>query len=124
MDNTQDIIDSRDVIERLGDLAGQWQRSQNDPDEDILTEDEREELEALTKLDEQGESVEDWAFGVTLIRDSYFTEYAKELADDIGAIEGADMRWPNYCIDWEWAAKELQMDYTSVDFDGVTYWVR
>lgn len=27
-------------------------------------------------------------------------------------------------IDWERAAEELRMDYTAVDFDGVTYWVR
>ena len=27
-------------------------------------------------------------------------------------------------IDWAQAAHELQMDYTSVDFDGVTYWIR
>jgi hypothetical protein len=28
------------------------------------------------------------------------------------------------CIDWNEAASELQMDYTAVEFDGVTYWVR
>ena len=28
------------------------------------------------------------------------------------------------CIDWAQAARELRMDYTSVDFDGVTYWIR
>ena len=33
-------------------------------------------------------------------------------------------QWPLYCIDWEYAARELKHDYTSVDFDGVTYWVR
>lgn len=27
-------------------------------------------------------------------------------------------------VDWERAARELQMDYTPVEFDGVTYWVR
>lgn len=37
-----------------------------------------------------------------------------------------------YCADYwahcpscaERAARELQMDYTSVEFDGITYWVR
>lgn len=33
-------------------------------------------------------------------------------------------RWPFTCIDWDKAAQELQMDYTSVEFDGITYWVR
>ena len=32
--------------------------------------------------------------------------------------------WPFNCIDWEKAAEELQQDYMSIDFDGVTYWMR
>jgi hypothetical protein len=46
-----------------------------------------------------------------------------QLAEDIGAING-DATWPNNCIDWDQAAKELRMDYTAVDFDGITYWIR
>ena len=34
------------------------------------------------------------------------------------------MPWPNTCIDWDQAAGELKMDYSAVDFDGVTYWIR
>lgn len=57
------------------------------------------------------------------IRDSYFTDYAQKLADDIGAIPKG-VTWPMTCIDWDMAARELQMDYTSVEFDDITYWVR
>lgn len=64
----------------------------------------------------------DW-YPVTLIRDSYFEDYAQELASDIGAIKD-DASWPYTCIDWEKAARELRVDYTSVEFDGVTYWYR
>jgi len=28
------------------------------------------------------------------------------------------------CIDWKAAARDLQVDYTEVDFDGVSYWIR
>jgi len=62
-------------------------------------------------------------FPVTFIRDSYFTEYAEELAEDIGAIS-KDSPWPACHIDWEAAASALQQDYTSGEFDGVTYWAR
>lgn len=65
----------------------------------------------------------DWTYGATLIRDSYFETYAQELAEDIGAINH-DAQWPNTCIDWEQAARELQQDYTAIEWDGVTYWVR
>ena len=65
----------------------------------------------------------DWQYGVTLIRASYFEDYAREFAEDIGAIPH-DLEWPFTCIDWAQAASELQMDYTPVDFNGVTYWIR
>jgi len=64
----------------------------------------------------------DWYPGY-LIRDSHFKDYAMELADDIGAID-SNTSWPLTCIDWDQAARELQYDYSSVEFDGVTYWCR
>ena len=114
VDNFDDIIDSRDVIERIEEL-------QND---EARTDDETAELQALQALqDEAQHYCEDWKYGAALIRDSYFVTYAQELADDIGAIP-KDAGWPCTCIDWEQAARELRMDYTRVEFDGITYWVR
>lgn len=84
---------------------------------------EMDELEALRSLRDEGEQSPDWNHGETLIHDDYFTEYAQQLAEDIGAID-SDQGWPGRCIDWEQAAKELQTDYFSVDFDGETYWIR
>lgn len=112
--NHDDYIDSRDVIARIEELE-----AIEEPDEE-----DRRELASLIKLAAEGEDYsEDWKYGAQLIRDSYFKEYAQELADDTGAIN-AKATWPNNCIDWERAARELQYDYTSIDFDGVTYWVR
>ena len=59
----------------------------------------------------------------TIIAASDFEEYAQELAKDIGAISG-DSQWPLYCIDWEFAARELSSDYTTVTFDGTDYYIR
>lgn len=117
-----DIIDSRDVIERIEELqALQEEREEAGEKLDVK---EAEELAALLALqDAAGGYSEDWTYGATLIRNSYFKEYAQELADDIGAIPNG-AQWPCYCIDWDYAARELQMDYTAVEFDGVTYWVR
>lgn len=82
-----------------------------------------EELKALLDLQDQCEGYyPDWRYGVALIRESYFEEYAQEYAEDIGAIN-PDATWPNNCIDWEQAARELRMDFSSVDFDGITYFV-
>jgi len=82
------------------------------------------ELKPLTDLrDEVEPYCPDWPHGVTLVADDYFEDYAYEMARDIGAIPD-DMSWPANCIDWTKAANALQMDYTSVDFDGITFWVR
>lgn len=85
-------------------------------------EDEAEELRVLLALQEEAEGSADWTHGETLIRDSYFEDYARELAEDIGAVPKD--RWPCSHIDWEAAADDLKQDYMSVDFDGVEYWIR
>lgn len=56
----------------------------------------------------------------TLISDDDFEEYARDLAESIGAID-PNANWPLSCIDWEKAADELRADYSSVEYDGTTY---
>lgn len=123
LDLTADIIDVRDIIARVEELETIPAPENGEPDnasEELIT-----LMSYLDDLrgnggDEQWRG--DW-YPVTLIRDSYFKEYAQDLAEDIGAVEdGAS--WPNYCIDWDRAARELQFDYASVEIDGTTYWYR
>ncbi len=128
IDNTDDMIDSRDVIARIEELQAECDAYNDDADHEIPWGQQYPEafaeISALMALQNQAEGyASDWQHGECLIRDSYFKDYAMQLADDIGAIP-RDASWPNTCIDWEQAARELQMDYTAVDFDGVTYWVR
>lgn len=86
--------------------------------------DNGDDLKALKSLDEQASGyASDWRHGASLIRDSHFQRYAEQTAEDLGLIQ-RKVSWPYTCIDWEKAAYELQMDYTSVDYDGVTYWIR
>ena len=117
--NMSDVIDVRDIISRVEELR---------ESRDELRE-ESEELETLENLleelkgrggDEQWEG--DW-YPITLVRDSYFEDYVQELAEECGLVND-DARWPNNCIDWEKAARELQWDYSLVEFDGVDYWYR
>lgn len=143
--NSDDIIDSRDVIARISELqteineategagktwdADETVRHGQSRDEyiaehiDINLSDERDELAALLALQEEAEGyAPDWTYGATLIRDSYFVDYTQELLQDIGDLP-KDL--PGYLvIDWEATARNIQYDYTGVDFDGVTYWVR
>jgi len=132
--NTEDVLDSRDIIARIEELEAE-RDDFGQGDTESGTEafarlwaeenpDDAEELRILTALAEEAEQyAPDWKYGEVLIRDSYFEEYAEQLADDIGAID-RNASWPLSCIDWKEAARQLQQDYTAVDFDGATYWVR
>jgi len=88
------------------------------------TEEEAAELKELLSLQDEAEDCGDWKDGATLIKDSYFTEYAEQLADDLGYLNENPNRWPFNHIDWEAAAEELQQDYSQVSFFGDDYWVR
>lgn len=123
VDNWNNTVDSREVIDRIAELE---ERLAPYEGKDVLAEVQQrlfDELEVLSELAAQGESSPDWAYGEVLIRDTYFVEYAQGLAEGIGAVDH-DASWPYNCIDWERAARELQMDYTALDWDGVTFWIR
>lgn len=134
LDLNAERIDSRDLLERLEELAG-FKKDLEDAREELEARlrvavdrarelfgpDEEAELATLEEVDTEGEKIiADWYHGETLIREDKFQEYAKELAEDIGAgvVEGA---WPHNCIDWEKAARELRMDYAEIEIDGTTY---
>lgn len=92
-------------------------------------ESEGEEYEALKSLLEDLKGYggdEEWRgdwYPISLIRDSYFVEAMQELCEDIGDIPRGGL--PSYyVIDWEATANNLRVDYSSVEFDGVTYWYR
>ena len=133
LDNTADILDIRDLIERFEELETQRDEVETEALEGHAAfgfgKEERDELAALESFLSDFKSYGgdhewrgDW-YPVTLIRDSYFVEYAQELAEDSGAIN-SEAGWPNGFIDWDRAAEALQMDYTTGEFDGVTYWAR
>lgn len=127
IDLTADIIDIRDIIERVEKLESECHEwDDNIPSEDFEAWNELNTLTAILNELEGNGGDEQWRgdwYPLTLIRESYFQDYAKELAEDIGAVN-KDATWPNNCIDWKQAARELQYDYTSTEIDGVTYFYR
>lgn len=165
IDNTDDIIDVRDVIARFEELeeiresyveaiedfesvaddtGADADDTGADADEqrkafadlegaraDLISWDNSplgQELQTLTVLlddlkgnggDEQWRG--DW-YPITLIRDSYFTHYALELIED---CEGIPRNLPDYiAIDWAATARNIRVDYTPCEINGVTYWYR
>ena len=37
------------------------------------------------------------------------------MAENIGIVDFKNQPWPQYCIDWEYAARDLMMDYSEQD---------
>ena len=136
IDNNDDLIDSCDVIARIeeleserADLVSEAEDDTNaavDESREVLKawdEENAEELKVLKSLADEAEGcADDWRDGATLVRESYWAEYCRELVSDIGDMP---REIPPYIeIDWEATAENIRADYMSVDFDGVTYYVR
>jgi hypothetical protein len=123
------IIDSRTLVDEYEELN-------IPPDELTEAQKERKELlrEVISELrDNCDEEPED---GITMVPVDEFEDYAKEYADDTGALSYRRERfnwdettqaelitdiWPFKHIDWEAAATELKEDYVEIEFDGTTY---
>jgi len=78
-------------------------------------------LAAIDGIEDVG--IPDWQYGEALIREDYMEDYARELAEDIGAVN-ADAAWPASHIDWKSATEALLQDYIEVDYRGTTYYAR
>lgn len=126
--NIQDIIDVRDIIERIEELREELAETPTGVVNSGSTCDEfREELASLESLmsdlkggnggDEGWEG--DW-YPITLIRDSYFETAMDELLEDCGDIPKDLPSYLTITVDYD----ALRSDYTSVEIDGVTYWYR
>lgn len=117
----------RDEREHLGASPGSTQAEIDEANQRVQDaeteygEDEATELDELESL--KADVGSEWRHGVQLIPESDFEDYARELAEDIGAIK-RDMDWPCNHIDWAAAAQSLQQDYSSVTFQGTDYLYR
>lgn len=127
--SNMDTFDSRDLIARMEELQEErLEAAECDTQAGCLAledwdKNNLEELRDLCAVCDAGEeATSDWSEGVTCIRDSYFKDYAYGYAEDMGLI-GQNIQWPHTWIDWAGAARELQIDYTSIEVNGVTFWV-
>ena len=142
--NTDDVIDSRDVIARIEELRdtlealreefdsnpandgvdfANWSRNQT-----AMTSEEVDELAALEKLVEEASGSPDWTYGESLIRESYFTDYIEQLIDDCyempKELNSGEWPWRHVTVDYAAASEEAKADYIECDFDGVAYLIR
>lgn len=122
LDLNADIIDTRDIIARVEELAEELTNyTATAAEHPELAEEHAELCAILADLkgnggDEQWDG--DW-YPITLIRESHFTDYVQEMLEDCGVIPA---NLPHYVhIDWQRTAHDVGMDYSTTEIDGVTY---
>jgi hypothetical protein len=81
-----------------------------------------DEAQELAELDDLESEVPEWYDGNTLIPADQFTDYCKELLDDLGELP-RDL--PDcIAIDWDKTADNLKADYSECEYQGETYLYR
>ena len=122
--NTEDVIDSRDIIERIEELESALKNFLDE--NDVLLEEnfpDIDELKALRNLaNEASQYSSEWQYGEILISYSYWEEYVQEMLEDCGDIP-KNLPW-YIAIDWKTTAENIAQDYTIVEFNGVDYYIR
>lgn len=128
-----DYLDSRDIQNRYEELKDELELLEevvSDAEQSLNSwkEDNWNEYTNLKSVVEQAEGCSDWNYGEQLIKDSAFVDYTENLIDDCCELpkEFSSGNWPwrHMTIDYSAAAEELKSDYTTIECDGETYYIR
>ena len=118
---SDDTIDSRDIISHIEYLEDAVEGGD-------ATTDERDELATLRALAEECEGCADWHYGEMLIAKTCFVEYIKEVINECYPMpedfDNGSWPWCHLNMNWESAAKDAEMDYMEVEYDGVPFLIR
>ena len=131
--------DTRDLIEQREELKQQVLDSHNetffdqavddyeDIDfEEVINEWKEDWLDAISLIGEidvlEDAIGDEFEYGVTLIEESEFEDYVKDLLEDCGYIPKDFPSW--IVIDWTETSDNVEQDYSELEFDGVTYLYR
>lgn len=118
----ENIFDSRDVQDRIDELQMEfdsWKEVNLESEDDEF--EDYEELQTLNDFKDEVNSSE-WKYGIGFINESYFIDYAEEFANDCGYVDKESVI--SQFIDWNAFAEWIRQDYTSIEFDGETYYYR
>ena len=126
LNNQSDVIDSRDIINRIEELQNSYEFWQVDNPELTIEDyklhypEESKELQVLEALQGQCACCDDWQYGEQLIRRSCFKPYMDDMIEDCYDIPKDMPDFMSIVLDYGM----LEQDYMSVDFDGQEYLIR
>lgn len=90
---------------------------------------EMDDFNTLNELVSEGESSHDWSYGETLIHESYFEDYIKDMINECWEmpkeIDSGKWPWRHMEMNWANAAEEAKnSDYFEINVGGETYYIR
>ncbi len=128
LDTRGDIIDAREVTDRIEELEAELPQKAGDvmPGTSDDIEDMQAELAMLEAFMESAKGCggdHDWRgdwYPLIFIRDDYFETYMDEMLEDIGDLPRDLPGYLTITVNYD----ALQSDYTAFDLDGCAYWAR
>lgn len=124
--NTDNVIDSRDVIGRIEELEEIKEALlEENPSGSTVAlwlqgEDGNEYQTLLALADECSNLSNDWEYGESLIHEDYFEQYMDDMVVDCYELPKDLPWWMSLTSDYD----ALKQDYTEVDFNGKIYYIR
>ena len=136
------MIDTRDLVEKIeelqtnlvdsfneyfetkiGDFDELIEHIDNSDNEDVeeWRDDKVYDFEHIDEINELEDEITEFSFGETLIPNDDFTEYCKGMVEDYLYNVPYFIK---YRINWDGVASDLEVDYSSVTYQGESYLVR
>ena len=109
-------------LEDFGDLTSYIDNSE---DEDVQEwkEDNSDDFDHIEEINYLEGELTDFIYGETLIPNDDFTDYCEDMVNDRYNLKDVPDFIKNN-INWEGVASDLEVDYSSVTYQGVSYLVR
>lgn len=145
--DSRDLIEYRDFLD--AELRDNWNEFQEENlNDEFEAEDAQEAIKFAQNMSDNGsidflntwyteiehfEAIEnfisecdygDFRYGETIIGRDYFEEYCEEFCKDVGYLPQDIPRFLEIAIDWSKVADQLEMDYTTVNFESDEYLIR
>ena len=97
----------------------------NSDNEDVQEwkEDNSDDFDHIEEIDYVEDNVSEFSFGETLIPNDDFTEYCKDTAENCYNLKDVP-DFIKYHINWDGVASDLEVDYSSVTYQGESFLVR
>ena len=97
----------------------------NSEDEDVQKwkEDNSDDFDHIEEIDELEDEISEFTFGKTLIPNDDFTEYCEDMINGCYYMKNV----PSFVkdnINWDGVASDLEVDYSSVTYQGESYFYR